>query len=878
MTVDSSQGNHDRQDPPGAWMRVESLASGELVIGAYSAEFSRQFKLGDNDLTGAKLCTIFDLIKPQAVTRRACHIAGYGGEALFSKCRYKQDDVELWFSLSMQAVDDGALILTFGKIQSGPTSDYDNPAWLTALDGFPWCVQTFDRTGISREVNGLFERAAGLTQDDLKEYNILYDPAYRREDLAGLIDRLFEGETIRFDMLAGHAARYPLTVLPKSRRRLYPAWGFPIVGVTGEVIGAAMIYEDTGGAKSPADYLDDERKFAAEIIDTADALIVCLDVEGRVTLFNPKCEETTGWKREEVLGALFYDILIPPRYVEKIRAGFKNLAQGGEEYVRFENPWLTRDGKERMISWHHSLHRGPDGQVDRITSVGIDITEKLRVENELRESSERYRSVTENALTGIFIYQDDRMIYCNNTLEGILGLTRDRIIGRTVWDFAHPDDRVMIRDRAKRRQRGDPDLPTHYSFRIINAAGETRWLEMTVAQMDYNGQAAILGNVVDITEKRQAESERDALRERLAQTQKMEALATLVGGIAHDFNNLLVGMMAGTSDVLAQTEPDDPRFKPLGEVLQISRRAKDLVSQLLTVGRRGPLEMVPLEINHAVNDAVRFVRSTLGPQIDLQVVPAEDAGVVLGDRNQLWQALTNLCLNARDAMPHGGTLEIATRVVRDDTVEIYVSDTGKGIPREIRGRIFEPFFTTKERGMGTGLGLAVVYGAIKNHGGTIEVHDRPGGGTIFCIRLGRIADKTDEPATPAKVANSTSNHTILIVDDEDGVRHVLGRILGREGHEVKTARDAEETMARIKADGSSIDLVILDLELPGKSGVEIFPQIKKAQPNLKVLLSSGQPLGPAAEKLLDQGAVGFLQKPYDLWELRNAIRNAVSAN
>jgi PAS domain S-box-containing protein len=570
--------------------------------------------------------------------------------------------------------------------------------------------------------------------------------------------------------------------------------------------------------------------------------------------------------------------LIPARYHGKIHEVFDDLVRGNPAYLRMQNPWLTRDGHERMISWHNAFHHGADGQIDRITAVGIDITDQTRMEQQLRESEERYRSVTENLLTGVFIYQDDRFVYCNARVEEILGLHRDLIIGRPVWEVTHPDDREMIRDRAKRRQQGEAGLPTHYSFRVIHSSGETRWLEMTVTTMDYLGRRAILGNVVDITERRAAEAERDALRRRLEQTQRMEALATLVGGIAHDFNNLLVGMMAGTSDVLAQTEPDDPRFKPLGDILQISRRAKDLVSQLLTVGSRGPAAMTRLDINEVIQEALRFVRPTLDPAITLQLSLSSQPATVLGDHNQLWQALTNLCLNARDAMPEGGVLAV-TSEVDGDRILVCVSDTGKGIPLEIKERVFEPFFTTKPRGMGIGLGLAVTYGAITNHGGSIDVQDRPGGGTMFRIQLNRLT-VAPETTTPSVVAEGdrAGKHTILVVDDEDGVRHVVSRILAREGHIVLTAGNGDETLDTLSRVGSNLQLVILDLELPGRSGAEIFADIRRVLPDTRILLTSGQPPGPAAKRLLAEGAVGFLQKPYDLWELRRAVKSAIGAS
>jgi PAS domain S-box-containing protein len=862
------------------WLRAECDSSGTLIITGHAPGCSGYFHLNAPQPAGMTLQRFLEAFKPPTIFNRVRQLDPQAVRAFFPQCLHSSGAGRQWLVLECFAEAPGQVVLVAGPAGPGiPRDAHGQPV----LDPFPWCMQVFDGAGRSCGVNAAFTRLSGLQAEDVGEYNILYDPSYRREDLVGSIDRLYGGEMVRFESLAGHAALYPLELFAGSLRRFYPAWGIPLIGLAGEVTGAVVAYEDVGEEKGPAEFLADERKFASEIIETTDALIVCLDTTGRITLFNPKCEETTGWKKEEVLGTVLWETLVPPRFVERVRTAFHELLEGGEGRKRAYTPWLTREGQERLIAWHNTFIYAPDGRLERITAVGIDITDQMRIEQKLRESEENYRSVTESSLNGIFIYRDDRFVYCNARLEEILGLHRDMIIGQPVWQFVHPDDQEMIKDRARRRQLGEPDLPSHYSFRVVNSGGDTRWLEMIVTTMDYQGRQAFLGNVVDITEMKDAESERDELRKRLAQTQKMEALTTLIGGIAHDFNNLLTGIMAGTSDVLSQTEPDDSRFRPLGDILQTSRRAKDLISQLLTAGSSGPSAMAQLDINDIIKEAIRFVGPTLPKNTELRLSLSDSPLLILGDHNQLWQAVSNLCLNARDAMPDGGVLEIKTGVRLEHDVETFtvsIGDTGKGIPPEIKDRIFEPFFTTKERGLGIGLGLAVVYGAVKNHGGTIEVLDRPDGGTIFRIDLARPVSVAVVAGVPdqAPRTNGRTAHRILIVDDEDGVRHVVGRILSREGHIVQTARDSTETMKIIAEAGGKLDLVILDLELPGKSGAEIFADIRRETPTLKILLSSGQAPKSTARQLLNAGAAGFLQKPYDLWELRRAVKSAISGN
>jgi len=872
------------QESSGIWLRARLAPPSDLVIDSLAPGLGEFFGRADGELAGMKLAELLAGILPDIVLSRVNAIAQKGGESFYPQCQIPGQGGIGLFSLECRHAETNMVQLIFAPRAQGIPWVGDAGLLSLMLRQFPWPMQIFDSTGRLLGINPAFERATGLNLGALSDYNLLYDSTYRRENLANLVERLFKGELIRFDTLAEDTTHDPIWPFPEAYHHIHPDLGFPIFNEAGEVSAILMFYSPSGAGSMRADYVSESRQFATQIIETADALIVCLDGEGRITLFNPKCERTTGWKKEEVLGSVIWEVLVPARYVGKIRAVFGQLTDGGVSHARMQNPWLTKDGRERLISWHNAFHRAPTGKIDRVMAIGIDITEQTHIEQKLRESEENYRSVTENSLTGIFIYQDDRFVYCNARIAEILGRPREEILGRPVWEFAHPDERDLIRDRARRRQRGEPDLPSHYEFRVIHSNGETRWLEMVVSTMEFQRRPSFLGNVVDVTERKQIEVERDKLLRRLAQTQKMEALATLIGGIAHDFNNLLTGIMAGTSDVLSQTEPDDMRFRPLGDILQASRRAKDLISQLLTAGSQGPGAMSRVDVNEVIREVARYVKPTLDQKIVLRLTLTPEATSIVGDRSQLWQAVSNLCLNAREALPDGGEMEIKTEIVSGDgprqgSVLISVSDTGKGIPAEIKDRIFEPFFTTKQRGMGIGLGLAVVYGAVKNHGGQIEVRDNPGGGTVFRLRLdlSQAGDGLPTDEATGEVPRDR-HHTILVVDDEDGVRLVVGRILGREGHTVQTAKNAAEAMEKIGQLKDDLDLMILDLEIPGKGGVDIFADVKQALPDLKILLSSGQAPGPEAKRLLAEGAAGFLQKPYDLWELRRAVEDAVASS
>ncbi|KAF0249272.1 MAG: Multi-sensor hybrid histidine kinase, partial [bacterium] len=397
-----------------------------------------------------------------------------------------------------------------------------------------------------------------------------------------------------------------------------------------------------------------------------------------------------------------------------------------------------------------------------------------------------------------------------------------------------------------------------------------------------------VGNIVvkfeDLTEKK-------VLEDALQQAQKMESIGTLAGGIAHDFNNILGGVLGYTSFIKNQMSKSDPLYRYINIIESSARRAADLTQQLLAFARGGKYRVQTLNINNLIKEAIELVESTIPSSIKLKLAVATEALVVEVDGGQIIQTIVNMCINARDAMPDGGLLNISTsRVTLDEQftyahpgskvgnyVLLRVSDTGTGMTEETKHRIFEPFFTTKKDRKGTGLGLAMVYGIIKNHNGYVDVESEIGVGTTFSIYL-PASNKQLEDVKRNTGNLKEGNETILVAEDEDIMRELLIEMLDSGGYQVISAENGQEALNIYHERFDQIDLVILDIDMPELNGKEAFQRFKEINPGVKVLLSSGYSQDGHPQDILNEGVLGFLQKPYGVNDLLDKIRTVMHSN
>ena len=521
------------------------------------------------------------------------------------------------------------------------------------------------------------------------------------------------------------------------------------------------------------------------------------------------------------------------------------------------------------------------------TKVAADITERERIARALRENEERLRYTLSAARVGTWqMTPETGIVEWSETMGALFGVQSSALpsMRERVLDVIHPDDRQEVASCLMRDRNDEREHETF--FRALQPDGNHKWV-VGRSRLATNaaGASLLVGVCIDVTEQK-------LLEQQLRQAQKMDAIGKLAGGVAHDFNNLLTAILGFATLLHEGFEPGDARRSQVDAILQAGKRAADLTAQLLAFSRQQLVQPIVVNVKSAVDEATVLLRRLIGENIRLQTVFTSDHAKVRVDPGQLQQILMNLAINARDAMPEGGrlTIEVSTTdldesyggqhiaIAPGPYVMIAVSDTGIGMSEAVRMRLFEPFFTTKPRGEGTGLGLATVYGAVKQAGGYVWAYSEPGLGSTFKVYLPRSAD--DAPAVevaPPAAKPAKGSETIMLVEDEDGVRLLTRMILERAGYRVVLAASAEEAEQTHLQFAGSIALLITDVVLPGSSGPDLYKRLAIRDRRMKVLYMSGYTDDAVFRTgRLEQGAA-FVQKPFTALELQRKIRETLEA-
>jgi two-component system cell cycle sensor histidine kinase/response regulator CckA len=515
--------------------------------------------------------------------------------------------------------------------------------------------------------------------------------------------------------------------------------------------------------------------------------------------------------------------------------------------------------------------------LDYIPEAVGRVLRQVQTEHRLAESEARLAAVIQSAQDAVIVIEADRITSLfNPAAERMFGCTASEAVGRPIIEFI-PDEPDIS---------GDPkDLTLSYRLRAgtrgVRTNGESFPLEASVSRGQVNGQVFYTVVVRDMTERRR-------LEEQFRQSQKMEAIGQLAGGVAHDFNNLLT-VINGYSELLLESLPlTDPGRSLIEEIRRAGERSAGLTRQLLAFSRKEVVAPRLVNMNAVVVDVERMLRRVVGEDVIL-VTKLSATGSVLADPGQLEQVLLNLAVNARDAMPTGGTLTISTEnVVRNGPsdgstgrshIAVSVTDTGCGITDGIRNRIFEPFFTTKGIGKGTGLGLAVVHGVITQNGGTVEVESTPGSGTTFRFYLPRTASKSQiEGKNTGLQMAPKGTETILLVEDENSVRALSSYVLQANGYTVLEARDGGEAVRISNEHVGTIDLLVTDVVMPGIDGREVAEQLRKARPGLRVLYLSGYTDDAILRYGVATDQINFLLKPFTASTLAIKVREILDGS
>jgi len=510
-----------------------------------------------------------------------------------------------------------------------------------------------------------------------------------------------------------------------------------------------------------------------------------------------------------------------------------------------------------------------------------DITGRKRAEETLRESEEKYRSLVTHASDAIFIVQDGVIKFPN---PSTLALTRYSIDEHATIPFAkfiHPEDRDWVVDRQNRRLKGE-EVPGSNSFRLLTKRGEELWVDLNTVLITWEGGRALLCYMRDITSLKRLEAQ-------YLHAQKMEAVNTLAGGIAHEFNNLLQTILGYTEVLFLERKESDCGYRELREIEKAALRGVELIQHLLIFSRKIKSKQAPVQLNLTVKQVQKLLTRTIPRMVKVEPMLVDDLRLINADSAQMEQVLINLAINSVDAMPEGGKLIFGTENVTvdeeyckfhpeakpGDYVLLTVSDTGRGMDQQTLGHLFEPFYTTKEVGKGTGLGLSAVYGIVMDHHGFIQCDSELGEGTTFKIYLPAIK-QIMEGEVPAEEGRPRGGmETILVVDDEESIRGLCEEILGKYGYQVLTASDGETALNIYQEAKEKIDLIILDLIMPGMGGRKCLEELIKMNPEVKVLISSGNVIGEPPGATLKTGAKRFIRKPYTLREMLQVIRDVM---
>ncbi len=649
-----------------------------------------------------------------------------------------------------------------------------------------------------------------------------------------------------------------------------------------EVVGIQGIYRDITAHREAVEALKENERFLQSIFDAIRDGISILDRDLTVIRVNQWMEQMYA-EQQPLVGKKCYVVYQHRTSVCPWCPSVHTLETG--EPNSGIVPYPSGDHPTGWIELSAFPLRDAEGRLQGVIEYVKDITERVQTEEALRESEARYRTLVETSpdaitLTGL----DGSILMLNQQALEMYGVEdAQTIVGRSAFDFVAAEDRPRAIENAQKVL--DTGSIRAIEYTMIREDGTPFPVELSASLVvDAQGQPqAFIGVTRDLTERRR-------LEEQFRQSQKMETVGRLAGGIAHDFNNLLTAIEGYASLALDALDPTDPVYQDVDEVLRSAERASSLVDKLLAFSRRQIIEQKVLDLNDLVSNLEKMLSRLIGEEIELGVLPASVPCLVKVDPGQIEQVLVNLAVNARDAMPHGGKVAIRTapvqtveqpawggEIIPDESfILLAVSDNGVGMTEAIQAHLFEPFFTTKEAGQGTGLGLATVYGIIKQHQGYLAVDSEPGRGTTFRIYFPRVDGDIEElPTIAAGEPVPRGTETVLVAEDEPAVRAFVVHALRKLGYDVLEAAEANQAIRLIRQVEGKVDLLVTDVVMPQIDGKILSGLLQDVFPRIKVLYVSGYTAQMIAQRGILQEGIAFLAKPFTIAELAHKVREVL---
>ena len=586
-----------------------------------------------------------------------------------------------------------------------------------------------------------------------------------------------------------------------------------------------------------------------------------IEVNGRLC-------EMLGYTREELLSKRWPDLTLAEDLPPSLDL-FHRVLRGELDSFSFEKRYRRRDGSELPVLVNCSVVRDDAGKAMYFVKMVEDLADRHAVQRELRSERERVDLLMAVANDAMWEWEPQTgRIWWNEAYDKRYGpRPRDLPVSLDWWrERLHEEDGPRVAQSLQDRFADGSDAwVCDYRFRLPDGS----WayiLDRARIVRDKDGRVTrLIGSMVDLTDLKRADERRQRLEAELRQSQKLEAIGTLASGVAHDFNNLIMAVMGYAESARAELPTGHPAHAGLDMIRKVADQAAGLTRSLLAFTHKSPARMAPTDLVQAVRDGVALLRRLLPDAVVLRTCLPDHPVWVMADATQVQQVILNLGANARDAMPEGGDLTVAvSRGDGDATIEVV--DTGVGMTPEVQARVFEPFFTTKPRGVGTGLGLWLIHGVVKEHKGRVQVASTPGKGSRFTVTL-PLTDAPSLPATPAPTPQVNPGVRVLLVDDNDFVRAVIASSLRKAGYRVHEAIDGQEAMARFDHLRDELDAVVIDQDLPRRGGVTCLQAMRALKPELGVVLITGE----VSDERHLPGDTGLLQKPFNVSELLETL-------